>query len=197
MPEVHEPVLGCGPAGRHHLNGTLCAAAGVHVYAYGTAAQDAVGGVRTSRPDRPLPMRSDTHMPCRLMISVSPLSWTRWSPWRRAPTYRPVPSSRRFAFLDRVLGSDLARNGPSAFTPPGPPFRIVTRESARSEFNGTTAGRDGPDEPDGPGGESGPSAGPVPLVRVRKWGRAGRKCRARSVDLPLAEGRHDRVLPCR
>lgn len=25
MPEVHEPVLGCSPAGRNHLNGTLCA----------------------------------------------------------------------------------------------------------------------------------------------------------------------------
>lgn len=46
MPEVHEPVLGCSPAGQHHLNGTLCAAADVHVYAYGTAAQDAAGGVR-------------------------------------------------------------------------------------------------------------------------------------------------------
>ncbi len=29
----------------HHPNGTLCAAADVHVHAYGTAAQDAVGGV--------------------------------------------------------------------------------------------------------------------------------------------------------
>ncbi|MFB7860655.1 hypothetical protein [Streptomyces sp. NPDC056069] len=30
----------------HHPNGTFCAAADVHVHAYGTAAQDAVGGVR-------------------------------------------------------------------------------------------------------------------------------------------------------
>ncbi|MEV0116604.1 hypothetical protein AB0H77_25710 [Streptomyces sp. NPDC050844] len=38
---VHPPAT----AGDHHPNGTLCAAADVHVHAYGTAAQDAVGGV--------------------------------------------------------------------------------------------------------------------------------------------------------
>ncbi|MEF9881340.1 hypothetical protein [Streptomyces sp. P9-A4] len=39
---IHPPA----DAGVHRPNGTLCAAADVHVCAYGTAAQDAVGGVR-------------------------------------------------------------------------------------------------------------------------------------------------------
>ncbi|WP_329118730.1 hypothetical protein [Streptomyces sp. NBC_01353] len=39
---IHPPTT----VGVHHPNGTLCAAADVHVHAYGTAAQDAVGGVR-------------------------------------------------------------------------------------------------------------------------------------------------------
>ncbi|MEV7276070.1 hypothetical protein [Streptomyces sp. NPDC093111] len=39
---VHPP----DTVGVHHPNGALCAAADVHVHAYGTAAQDAVGGVR-------------------------------------------------------------------------------------------------------------------------------------------------------
>lgn len=39
---VHPPA----DVGVHRPNGTLCAAADVHVCAYGTAAQDAVGGVR-------------------------------------------------------------------------------------------------------------------------------------------------------
>ncbi|MFE4617705.1 hypothetical protein ACFRJ7_16525 [Streptomyces sp. NPDC056747] len=39
---VHPP----DTVGVHHPNRTLCAAADVHVHAYGTAAQDAVGGVR-------------------------------------------------------------------------------------------------------------------------------------------------------
>ncbi|MGW8355222.1 hypothetical protein [Streptomyces wedmorensis] len=39
---VHPP----DTVGVLHPNGTLCAAADVHVHAYGTAAQDAVGGVR-------------------------------------------------------------------------------------------------------------------------------------------------------
>ncbi len=39
---VHPPAT----VGVHHPNGTPCAAADVHVHAYGTAAQDAVGGVR-------------------------------------------------------------------------------------------------------------------------------------------------------
>ncbi|WP_406059811.1 hypothetical protein OG462_21435 [Streptomyces sp. NBC_01077] len=37
---VHPPAVGV-----HHPQGTLCAAADVHVHAYGTAAQDTVGGV--------------------------------------------------------------------------------------------------------------------------------------------------------
>ena len=39
---IHPPA----GVGVHHPNGTLCAAADVHVYPYGTAAQDVVGGVR-------------------------------------------------------------------------------------------------------------------------------------------------------
>ncbi|MFD9034402.1 hypothetical protein ACFVZW_25155 [Streptomyces sp. NPDC059567] len=39
---VHPPAT----VGVHHPNGTLCAAADVHVHAHGTAAQDTVGGVR-------------------------------------------------------------------------------------------------------------------------------------------------------
>ncbi|MFE0650025.1 hypothetical protein ACFVZH_15720 [Streptomyces sp. NPDC059534] len=39
---IHPPAT----VGVHHPNGTLCAAADVHVHAYRTAAQDAVGGVR-------------------------------------------------------------------------------------------------------------------------------------------------------
>ncbi|MFD3941390.1 hypothetical protein [Streptomyces sp. NPDC058579] len=39
---IHPPTT----VGAHHPNGTLCAAADVHIHAYGTEAQDAVGGVR-------------------------------------------------------------------------------------------------------------------------------------------------------
>ncbi|MEU6877419.1 hypothetical protein [Streptomyces sp. NPDC046712] len=38
---IHPPAT----VGAHHLTGSLCAAADVHLFAYGTAAQDAVGGV--------------------------------------------------------------------------------------------------------------------------------------------------------
>jgi hypothetical protein len=65
--DVHPPAIG----GVHHPDGTLRAAADVHVHAYETAAQDAVGGVRVD-----------------------------------------VPSGaefERFAFLDRFLVLDLAR----------------------------------------------------------------------------------------
>lgn len=58
---VHPPAIG----GVHHPNGTLRAAADVHVHAYGTAAEDAVGGVRVdvgrvglASPERGVPDRA-------------------------------------------------------------------------------------------------------------------------------------------
>ncbi|WP_369145150.1 hypothetical protein [Streptomyces sp. R44] len=66
---IHPPAT----VGVHHSSGTLCAAADVHVHAYGTAAQDAVGGVRIdvgqfgpASRERGVPDRS------RLLDAVAP-----------------------------------------------------------------------------------------------------------------------------